>query len=135
MLTSVSMYFCVSCVCLEHDILEAMGSVTEWEKEKEKDKLAHAAAIFKPLGTALASRFTRSQDTTEAPKVKLRVNSTLVFPVACVVVLCYVWAIKLLQSPKLHVTTCNFGLCSNLLCNYFAFQGTDRPSRRITWVR
>ncbi|XP_046329566.2 G patch domain-containing protein 1-like [Haliotis rufescens] len=48
------------------------GSMTEWEKEREKEEFARAAKLYKPLSTMMASRFTSAKytddlDTPEMP--------------------------------------------------------------------
>ena len=46
--------------------------MTEWERQKEWKEFTHAARVYQPLTTSLASRFTRAQnveDKEERPKV------------------------------------------------------------------
>ncbi len=42
--------------------------MTEWETQKEEDKFARAAKVFRPLTSALASRFTRGEEIDETKK-------------------------------------------------------------------
>lgn len=48
------------------------SSMTEWERQKEWKEFTHAARVYQPLTTSLASKFTRAQaveDKEERPKV------------------------------------------------------------------
>eukprot|EP00794_Sanderia_malayensis_P010926 gene10926-12087_t len=42
--------------------LSYKGSMTEWEKEREKEEFSRAAVLFRPMSTTIASRFTRASE-------------------------------------------------------------------------
>lgn len=62
----------------------AGSELTEWEKEKERDEFVRAAALFKPLSSVMASRFTSAKhkdddDATVAVLAQPGVNDVLSF--------------------------------------------------------
>uniref|UniRef100_UPI00358F16C2 G patch domain-containing protein 1 isoform X2 n=1 Tax=Myxine glutinosa TaxID=7769 RepID=UPI00358F16C2 len=50
------------------------SGLTEWEREREKEEFAQAAAIFRPLHAAMAARFTSGSEGTEEDKVEVPIQ-------------------------------------------------------------
>uniref|UniRef100_A0A8C4QND5 G-patch domain-containing protein n=1 Tax=Eptatretus burgeri TaxID=7764 RepID=A0A8C4QND5_EPTBU len=50
------------------------SGLTEWEREREREEFAQAAAIFHPLHAAMAARFTSGSEDTEEDKVEVPIQ-------------------------------------------------------------
>ena len=48
------------------------GSMTEWEREKEREEFARAAQLYRPLSAVMASRFTTAKHSDDTNTVDIK---------------------------------------------------------------
>ncbi len=54
-----------------------LGSMTEWEREREQEEFARAASLYRPLSFTMATRFTHAQFSDDVDTVELPAEQTV----------------------------------------------------------
>ena len=67
----------IICLCCVDEDEVPVGSMTEWEREREMEEFSRAATLYKPLSFTMAARFTSAQFSDDAKTVDMPAQQTV----------------------------------------------------------